>query len=124
MSLKAIAKKEKRLGDLDDLSEYLRSQNHYLTLNDFSDITVKLTDNLRAEFSETGDGFLFDANTGKIFSLNITASFIFAKMTVGLPLSDVIKQLVLDFHVEESYAISDLQDFIYRLRELGIGIKE
>ena len=124
MSLKVIAKKDKRLENLDDLSEYIRSKEHRLTLNDLSDITVKLTDSLRTEFSETGEGFLFDANTGKIFSLNTTALFIFVKITEGLPLAEVIKQLILDFHVEEPHAINDMQDFIYRLRELGIGIKE
>lgn len=124
MSLKVIAKKEKRLEDLDDLSEYIRSKESQLKLTDLSDITIKLTDNLRTEFSENNEGFLFDANTGKIFALNSTAAFIFAKIKEGLALGEVIKQLINDFDVLESHALSDLQDFIYRLRELGIGIRE
>lgn len=124
MSLKVIAKKEKRLEDLDDLSEYIRSKESQLKLTDLSDITIKLADNLRTEFSENNEGFLFDANNGKIFALNSTAAFIFAKIKEGLALGEVIKGLINDFDVLESHALSDLQDFIYRLRELGIGIRE
>ena len=124
MSLKVIAKKEKRLEDLDDLSEYIRSKESSLKLTDLSDITIKLTDHLRMEFSDNSEGFLFDANTGKIFALNTTAAFIFAKVKEGLSLAEVIKQMVTDFNVDEPHVMSDLQDFIYRLRELGIGTKE
>ena len=124
MFLKVSAKKEKKLQDLDDLSEYIRSKDSRLKLTDLSDITIKLTENLRTEFSDNSEGFLFDANTGKIFALNTTASFLFAKIQEGLSLAEVIKQLIVHFDVDESHAMSDLQDFIYQLRELGIGIKE
>ncbi len=123
MSLKVIAKKDKKLEDLDDLSEYIRSKAPQLKLTDFSDITIQLRDNLRTEFSSQNQGFLFDADTGKIFALNITAAFIFSKIKEELPLAEVIKQLIMGFDVEESQAISDLQNFIYQLRELGIGVK-
>ena len=124
MPLKVIARKDKKLEDLDDLSEYIRSKESHLKLTDLSDITIKLTDNLRMEFSDNSEGFLFDANTGKIFALNSTASFIFNKIKEGLSLGEVIKQMITDFNVDEPHVMSDLQDFIYRLRELGIGTKE
>ena len=124
MFLKVTAKKDKHLEDIDDLSEYIRSKESQLKLTDLSDITIKLSDNLRTEFSDNSEGFLFDANTGKIFALNTTASFIFAKIKEELPLAEIIKQLTNDFHVDESHAMSDMQDFIYQLRELGIGIKK
>lgn len=124
MSLKVIAKKDTKLEDLYDLSEYIRSKDHQLKLTDLSDITLKLADHLRTEFSQDHEGFLFDANTGKIFALNATASFIFVKIQGGIALAEIIRQLILDFDVDESHALSDLQDFIYQLRELGIGTKE
>jgi hypothetical protein len=126
MFLKVTAKRDKKLENLDDLSEYLRTRESQLRLTDLNDITIKLNENLRTEFSDNGnnEGFLFDANTGKIFSLNTTASFIFSKIQEGLPLAEIIKQITLTFDVDESHAINDLQDFIYQLRELGIGVKE
>ena len=98
-----------------------RSKDSGVKLADFRDLVITIPTNINSEVSEDKNGFLFDANTGRVYALNRTASFIFCKIKESLSLSEIVKQLTNLFDVNEGMAVSDIQDFLYQLREFGIG---
>lgn len=112
------------LKDLHTVVDGFRKQNSEIKLDDFRDLIIRIPENINAEVSEDKNGFLFDANTGRVYALNKTASFVFCKIQQGLPLSEIVHQLINLFDVNEGMAVSDIQDFLYQLREFGIGVAE
>lgn len=101
-----------------------RTQDSEIKLDDFRDLIIRIPENINAEVSEDKNGFLFDANTGRVYALNKTASFIFCKIQQGQSLSEIVHHLVNLFDVNEGMAVSDIQDFLYQLREFSIGVTE
>ena len=114
------AKKHKHK-DINSVVDGFRRQESEVKIEDFRDVVIKIPGNINAEVPEGKNGFLFDFNTGRVYALNSTASLIFRKIKEGLPLSEVVKQLTNAYDVNEGSAVSDVQDFLYQLREFGVG---
>lgn len=117
-------KNKKQVRNIDMIVDNFRKQDSEVKLDDFRDLAIKIPSNINAEVFEDKNGFLFDANTGRVYALNRTASCIYSKIQKGLSLSEIVHQLLESFDVTESMAVSDLQDFLYQLREFGIGVTE
>ncbi len=113
--------KRQKQKTLSTVVDRFRSQESEVKIDDFRDVVVKIPPNINAEVPVDKSGFLFDFNTGRVYALNITASFIFRKIKEGLPLSEVVKQMAAYYDVVEGTAVSDVQDFLYQLREFGVG---
>ncbi|GEM_PF-1309521 len=117
-------KNKKQVRNIDMIVDNFRKQDSEVKLDDFRDLAIKIPSNINAEVFEDKNGFLFDANTGRVYALNRTASCIYSKIQKGMSLSEIVHQLLESFDVTESMAVSDLQDFLYQLREFGIGVTE
>ena len=115
---------QKQIKNIDAIVDGFRKQDSEVKLDDFRDLIIRIPGNINAEVSEDKNGFLFDANTGRVYALNRTASFIFCKIQQGMSLSEIVNQLTGQFDVNEGMAVSDIQDFLYQLREFGIGVTE
>jgi hypothetical protein len=115
-----INKTTRNRKSINTIVQDLRRNNGKVKIGDFRDIAVRIPENINAEVAEDKSGFLFDSNTGKVFALNKTASFIFCKMKEGLSISSIVKQLTARYDIEEGIAISDIEDFLYQLREFNI----
>ena len=120
MANKASKMKEK-VRDLETIIDGFKNQGSEVKMDDFRDVVVKIPGNINAEVPEDKNGFLFDSNTGKVYALNRTASFIFCKMKEEMPLSEIASELTSRYDVNEGIAVSDIQDFLYQIRELGIS---
>lgn len=118
------SKTKKQVRDIDTIVDNFRKQDTEIKLDDFRDLVIKIPSNINAEVSQDKNGFLFDANTGRVYALNRTASFIYFKIQQGLSLSEIVNQFIGFFDVKETAAVSDLQDFLYQLKEFGIGVAE
>lgn len=114
-------KKEKGIKSVVD---GFQKQDSEIKIDDFRNVIVKIPGNINAEVPEDKNGFLFDSNTGRVYALNRTASFIFRKIKDGQPLFEVVKQLTARYDVDTGIAASDIQDFLYQLREFNIGSEE
>lgn len=108
---------------INTIVDSLKRQNSQVKIGDFRDTLINIPSNITAEVVEDKSGFLFDSNTGKVYALNKTASYIFCKIKELLPISAIVKQLVSRYDVDEGIAISDIQDFLYQLREFNIEEK-
>lgn len=117
-------KKNTKEKDINAVVEKLKRQDSEVNISDFRDVVIKIPRDINAEVPEDRNGFLFDSNTGRVYALNRTASFIFCKMKEGLSLFEVVKQLTGRYDVDEGIAVCDIQDFLYQLREFGIGSEE
>ncbi len=110
--------------NLETVVERFQKQDSEVGMEDFRDLVIRIPGNITAEVPEDKNGFLFDTNTGRVYALNRTASFLFGKIRQELSLSEILKQLTQRYDVNEAIAISDLQDFLYQLKELGVGSEE
>jgi hypothetical protein len=110
--------------DLGSVVERFRKQDSEVGIDDFRDVVIQIPGHITAEVPEDKNGFLFDSNSGRVYALNRTASFIFVKIRGQLPLSEIVKQLIHRYDVDQGIAVSDVQDFLYQLKELGIGSAE
>ena len=110
--------------DINSVVDGFRKQSADVKLDDFRDVSIKIPAHINAELPEDKNGFLFDANSGRVYALNRTACFIFRKLKEGFPLSEIVKNLVTHYDVDEGIAVSDIQDFLYQLREFGVGSEE
>ena len=116
-----MAEKKEKFSNLNNVVDGFRKQDSEVRLSDFRDVVIKIPGNINAEVPEGKNGFLFDLNTGRVYALNSTGSMIFRKIRGGTPLSEVVKELMRQYDVDEGAAVSDVQDFLYQLREFGVG---
>ncbi|MBI4397652.1 MAG: PqqD family protein [Candidatus Omnitrophica bacterium] len=123
MKIKNI-KEGKSTKDLGAVVDRFRSKDSEVGMNDFQNVVIRIPGNITAEIPEDKNGFLFDSGSGRVYALNRTASFIFSKIRSGVALSDIVKQLSTRYDVNQQIAVSDVQDFLYQLRELGLGSTE
>lgn len=116
--------KRKKEKDIKSIVDTFRRQDGEVKIDDFRDVVIKIPNNINSEVPDDRNGFLFDSNTGRVYALNKTASFIFHKIKDSMSLSEIVKQLTCYYDVDESVAVSDIQDFLYQLREFDIGSEE
>jgi PqqD family protein of HPr-rel-A system len=67
------------------------------------------------------EGFVFDPTTGQSFTTNSTGIFIFKLLKEEKSEEEIVKELTEEFEVSEDTAQIDLDDFLYRLRELNLN---
>jgi Coenzyme PQQ synthesis protein D (PqqD) len=66
------------------------------------------------------NGFLFDSRTGNTYSLNQTGTFLLRKIIDGELPERLLKLLGDDFDVAEQVAERDIEQFLFRLKDLKI----
>jgi len=66
------------------------------------------------------NGFLFDARTGSTYSLNKTGTFLLRKMIDGVSPTGLPEILTEAFEVDSDAANRDVDQFLFRLRDLKI----
>lgn len=107
--------------DLNSALDILEREPDKLKIAGFHNLVIKIPDNITAEVGEGKNGFLFDSNSGRVYALNKTASFVFSKIKDGLSLSEIVKALTARYDVDEGVAVSDIEDLLYQLREFNIA---
>lgn len=70
------------------------------------------------------NGFLFDARTGNTFSLNRTGTFLLRALIDGVPVEHLTNMLQDTFEVSVETAIRDVEQFLYRIKDLEIAHDE
>ncbi len=125
MNISLKGRPEKKLNDkltaIEDIIDFLKDKEDDLTVEDLKDVVVRIPKTIRAELPEQGEGFLFDAQLGKVFALSPSAVFIFSRIQEGKTLGSIIKEMMQSFDVDKDVILNDVQDFIYQLREFGLG---
>ena len=66
------------------------------------------------------NGFLFDAQTGNTFSLNRTGTFVLRQLIDGAALDGIAAMVIDAFDVDAETANRDVEQFLFRLKELGL----
>ena len=101
-----------------------KQESSKMKIDNFRNIVIKIPDNINADVPEGRNGFLFDSNNGRVYALNATASFIFRKIKEEIHFSQIVQKLIDTFDVDQAIAMADIQDFLYQLKEFGIGSEE
>jgi Coenzyme PQQ synthesis protein D (PqqD) len=65
-------------------------------------------------------GFLFDQQSGRVYSLNATGAFVAARIETDTPVKEIIDAVVEAFEVDEPGARRDLGRFAADLAEEGL----
>jgi PqqD family protein of HPr-rel-A system len=65
-------------------------------------------------------GFIFDPDSGAIYSLNPTGAFILKHLQQGTSISQILKETQKAFGVDASTAQQDLREFMDMLTSLGL----
>lgn len=68
-------------------------------------------------------GFAFDPESGSIYSLNTTGSFIVKQLQKGVQVNRIAAELRKAFEVDESTASRDLREFLDMLAAFGLLAK-
>jgi PqqD family protein of HPr-rel-A system len=68
-------------------------------------------------------GFVFDPESGAIYSLNTTGAFILKQLQGHAPVSRIVKELQKTFDVDEPTAQRDLREFLDLLATFGLLAK-
>ena len=66
------------------------------------------------------NGFLFDTQTGVTYSLNATGTFLLRELIDGTDFSELTLKLTEKFDVNNNVAERDLEQFLFRLKDLGL----
>jgi hypothetical protein len=69
-------------------------------------------------------GFIFDPESGAIFSLNTTGAFIVKQLQKGIPVNRVLAEVRDSFEVDEVTAQRDLREFLDMLAAFGLLARE
>jgi len=69
--------------------------------------------------SETG--FVFDPVSGHTFNTNRTGSVILSLLKDDRSVAEIVETLIERFDVEDEMARREVQDFVFRLKDLGLG---
>ena len=66
------------------------------------------------------NGFLFDTRTGNTFSLSHSGTFLLRALIAGADPDTLVDRLTEHFEVDPAVARRDIDQFIFRLRDLGL----
>jgi Coenzyme PQQ synthesis protein D (PqqD) len=64
----------------------------------------------------SGNGFIFDPATGHSYTANETALFLIQKISEGLEISELVKELVDAYNVDEATAERDVVSMVEHLK--------
>lgn len=65
-------------------------------------------------------GFVFDPDSGAIYSLNTAGSFIVKQLQKGVPANRLLGEMRKNFDVDETTARGDLRQFLDLLATFGL----
>ena len=74
----------------------------------------------KSELTLSETGFLFDHSSGLTYTLNPTAQFIFNEIKSGKQGTEILKNVMREFAVDEDTARKDIDDFFRQLQELDL----
>lgn len=66
------------------------------------------------------NGFLFDTRSGRTFSLSSTGTFLLQALMTGAEMASLPERLMARFEVDATTAGRDCEQFMFRLRDLGL----
>ena len=69
-------------------------------------------------------GFLFDARTGLTYTLSKTGTFLLRALIDGQDAEALPGRLVATFDVEPPVARRDVEQFLFRLKDIGVLAKD
>lgn len=84
---------------------------------------VRFQDSVRVRLS-ADRGFLFEEQSGRVYSLNATAAVAAARIQAGMETSAVLEVVVATFDVDEPTARRDFDRFTRSLVEEGLATVE
>ena len=67
------------------------------------------------------NGFLFDTRTGNTYSVSRSGTFLLRAIMAGEAVTALVSRLVESFDVEPAVASRDVDQFLFRLRDLRLG---
>ena len=67
------------------------------------------------------NGFLFDTRTGTTYSLNRSGAWLLRALIKDVPKSELSQRLTEAFDVDEVTARRDVEQFLFRIRELALA---
>jgi PqqD family protein of HPr-rel-A system len=69
-------------------------------------------------------GFLFDARTGLTYTLSRTGTFLLRSLIDGADAETLPERLVASYDVEPLVARRDIEQFLFRLSDIGVLRKD
>lgn len=66
------------------------------------------------------NGFLFDGRTGATYSLNKSGTFLLKQLIAGTRPGELREELIENFEVDTATAERDVEQFLFRLKDLRI----
>lgn len=82
---------------------------------------VTVSGHVQAQLAPGRGGFLFDVTSGHIYFLNKTSAFIFERLMKGTGIREIVGELTAAYDVDQGTALTDTLDFVYKLRDFGLG---
>ena len=82
---------------------------------------VTVSGHVQAHLAPGRGGFLFDATSGHIYFLNKTSAFIFERLMKDVGIREIVGELTAAYDVDQGTALADALDFVYKLRDFGLG---
>lgn len=79
-----------------------------------------MSDERLANLALNDNGFLFDATTGHTYTLNETGTFVLKRMIARREKADLLADLAAQYDISCAVAARDLEQFLMRLRSMGI----
>jgi len=67
------------------------------------------------------NGFLFDSNSGNLFTLNRVGAFIVRQFYENKSIAKVVEALTENYDVGSEQALADVLSFVDQMKELGVG---
>ncbi len=82
---------------------------------------VTISSFISPELPPGENGFLFDSNSGNLYTLNRLGAFIVKQFYEGKPIAKVVEAVTENYDVGSEEALSDVLGFVDQMKELGVG---
>jgi hypothetical protein len=82
---------------------------------------VSLSKFISPELPPGENGFLFDSNSGNLYTLNRVGAFIVRQFYENKSIAKVVEALTETYDVGSEEALADVLGFVDQMKELGVG---
>ena len=82
---------------------------------------VTLSKFISPELSVGEKGFLFDSNSGNLYTLNRVGAFIVRLFYEKKSIAKVVEAITENYKVSKEEALADVLGFVEQMKELGVG---
>jgi hypothetical protein len=82
---------------------------------------VTLSKFISPELSAGENGFLFDSNSGNLYTLNRVGAFIVRLFYEKKSIAKVVEAITENYKVSKEEALADVLGFVDQMKELGVG---